>query len=549
MPSITGGKAIVECLKLHGVDTVFGIISTHTMHIYDALYDNKEIIQFIGGRHEHAVGFMADGYSRATGKPGVFFTSGGPGAADSIGAMGEAYHASSSILQITTNIENDLIDKGKGSLHETKDQLGMFKSVTGWNALIKDLSNIPAHIDKAFRSFRTHRPRPIELEIPTDLLSLRTDLTIVDPIIVQPMGIDPKLIIATAEKLTNARRPVILVGSGVMTANATQEVRVLAETLNIPVICSTTGKGAFPDDHVLSLGTGEFGGNRGKSPLADFIPSSDLLIIIGSSMPYARTIQYGLKLPKSVVQIDIDPQEIGKNYPVSLGLIGNAKIILNQLISELRGRSTKQPTSYNKEISDLKTAITKSLMSQFPNEFKTLRSIRDVLSRDAIIVGDATQPVYRAHRCMPVYEPRTYFGPNSWAGLGFGLPAALGAKIGKPSKQVIAMVGDGGFQYNLQELATAVQYGISPVIIVFNDNAWGVLKDIQNDHFNKRVFATELRNPDFCKLADSYGIPSSRVFNGKELSRVLDEALRSGLAHLIIAEMPTGFANFPYDKK
>lgn len=549
MPSVTGGKAIVECLKLHGVDTVFGIISTHTMYIYDALYDEKETIQFIGGRHEHAVGFMADGYSRATGKPGVFFTSGGPGAADSVGSMGEAYQASSSILQITTNIERDLIDKGKGSLHETKDQLGMFKSVTGWNALIKDLSEIPTHIDKAFWSFETHRPRPIELEIPTDLLSVTADLTIVDPIPVQPMDIDLTAISKAAEALTNARRPALLVGSGVMTAEATRELRVLAEILNIPVICSTTGKGAFPEDHVLSLGTGEFGGNRGKSPLADFIPSSDLLIIIGNSMPYARTIQYGLKLPKSVIQIDIDPLEIGKNYPVSLGIVGNAKVVLNQLITELRGRSTRQSTSYNKEITELKTTITKSLMSQFPNEFKTLRGIRDVLSRDAIIVGDATQPVYRAHRCMPVYEPRTYFGPNSWAGLGFGLPAALGAKIGKPSKQVIAMVGDGGFQYNLQELATAVQYGINPVIIVFNDNAWGVLKDIQNDHFNKRFFATELRNPDFCKLSDAYGIPSSRVFNGRELSRALDGAINSGLAHLIVVEMPNGFSNFPYDKK
>ena len=549
MPSVTGGKAIVECLKSHGVDTVFGIISTHTMYIYDALYDEKETMQFIGGRHEHAVGFMADGYSRATGKPGVFFTSGGPGAADSVGSMGEAYQASSSILQITTNIERDLIGKGKGSLHETKDQLGMFKSVTGWNALIKDLSEIPAHIDNAFWSFETHRPRPIELEIPTDLLSARADLTIVDPIPVQPIDINPKSIIAAVEKLTSARRPVILVGSGVMTANATPDLRILAETLNIPVICSTTGKGAFPEDHVLSLGTGEFGGNRGKSPLSDFIPSSDLLIIIGNSMPYARTIQYGLKLPKSVIQIDIDPLEIGKNYPVSLGIVGNAKVVLNQLITELRGRSTRQSTSYNKEITELKTTITKSLMSQFPNEFKTLRGIRDVLSRDAIIVGDATQPVYRAHTCMPVYEPRTYFGPNSWAGLGFGFPAALGAKIGKPSKQVIAMVGDGGFQYNLQELATAVQYGINPVIIVFNDNAWGVLKDIQNDHFNKRFFATELRNPDFCKLSDAYGIPSSRVFNGRELSRALDGAINSGLAHLIVVEMPNGFSNFPYDTK
>jgi acetolactate synthase-1/2/3 large subunit len=249
------------------------------------------------------------------------------------------------------------------------------------------------------------------------------------------------------------------------------------------------------------------------------------------------------------VQIDIDPQEIGKNYPVSLGIIGNAKTILNQLIADLRGRSTRQSTSYNKEIRALKTAITKNLMAQFPNEFKALNGIREVLSRDAIIVGDATQPVYRAHRCMPIYEPRTYFGPNSWAGLGFGFPAALGAKIGKPSKQVIAMVGDGGFQYNLQEVATAVQYGINLVTIVFNDNAWGVLKDIQNDHFNKRFFATELRNPNFSKLADAYGLPSSRVFNGIELARALDDALRSGLGHLIIVEMPNGFANFPYDNK
>ncbi len=549
MPSITGGKVIVDCLKAHNVDTVFGIISTHTMHIYDALYDERESIQFIGGRHEHAVGFMADGYSRATGKPGVFLTSGGPGAADSIGSMGEAYQASSSILQITTNIEKDLIDKGKGSLHETKNQLDMFKSVTGWNALISNLSEIPAHIDSAFRRFQTDRPRPIELEIPTDLLGLKTDLNVgaykPDP----PIDIDINSIIKASEILTNGRRPAILVGSGIIMANATTELKMLAESLNIPVICSTTGKGAFPEDHILSLGTGEFGGNRGHSPLADFIPSADPLIIIGSSMPYARTIQYGLKLPKSVIQIDIDPKEIGKNYPVSLGIVGNAKVILNQLITELSGRPTRQSPSYTQEIAELKTAITDSLVTQFPNEFKTLKGIREVLLRDAIIVGDATQPVYRAHRCMPIYEPRTYFGPNSWAGLGFGFPAALGAKIGKPSKQVIAMVGDGGFQYNLQELATAVQYGIGVVTILFNDNAWGVLKDIQNDHFNKRFFATELSNPDFSKLSDAYGIPSSRVFNGRELTNSLDEALRSGLAHLIIVEMPNGFANFPYDKK
>ena len=178
MPLMTGGKAVVECLKAHDVDTIFGIISTHTMHIYDALYHEQDAIRFIGGRHEHALGFMADGYSRVTGKPGVLFTSGGPGAADSMGSMGEAYHASSKVLQVTANAELELIDSGKGAIHEAKDQLGMFRSVTGWNALIDNLESMPDYFLEAFQRFSAGRPRPIELEIPTDLFDKQADIEI-----------------------------------------------------------------------------------------------------------------------------------------------------------------------------------------------------------------------------------------------------------------------------------------------------------------------------------------------------------------------------------
>ena len=544
MPLMTGGKAVVECLKAHDVDTIFGIISTHTMHIYDALYHEQRNIRFIGGRHEHALGFMADGYSRVTGKPGIMFTSGGPGAADSMGSMGEAYHASSKLLQVTANAEKDLIDSGKGAIHEAKDQLGMFRSVTGWNALIDNLEAMPDYFLEAFQRFESGRPRPIELEVPTDLFDKQADIEVIPPRDVTNPVPDPVAIENAVIALKNARRPIIWVGRGVMLADATDELRQLAENLGAPVTCATTGKGAFPDDHPLGLGVGEFGGIRGDSPLGDFLYNSDLLLIIGSTMAYHRTIQQGLTLPKNIVQIDADPAEIGKNYPASVGIVADAKVALQQIITQLESKPKATQAGYSREIADLKKGIHQSLVDQYPNETRTLEGIRSVLDRDAIVVGDATVPNYRASRCMPFYEPNTYLGPNSWAGLGFGFPAGLGAKVGQPDKQVVVITGDGGFQYNIQELGTALQYGISPVVLVFNDNAWGVLKGVQKETFDGRYIGTDLRNPDFIKLAEAYGAPATRVHNLDELTTTLADALDGNTLHLIEVATPHGFPAF-----
>ena len=544
MPLMTGGKAVVECLKAHNVDTIFGIISTHTMHIYDALYHEQRNIRFIGGRHEHALGFMADGYSRVTGKPGIMFTSGGPGAADSMGSMGEAYHASSRLLQVTANAEKDLIDSGKGAIHEAKDQLGMFRSVTGWNALIDNLEAMPDYFLEAFQRFESGRPRPIELEVPTDLFDKQADIEVIPPRDAAIPAPDPGAIERAVIALKNARRPIIWVGRGVMLADATAELRQLAETLGAPVTCATTGKGAFPDDHPLGLGVGEFGGIRGDSPLGDFLDNADLLLIVGSTMAYHRTIQQGLTLPKNIVQIDADPAEIGKNYPASVGIVADAKVALQQIVSLLQTKPISTQAGYSREIADLKKAIHQSLIDQYPNETRTLEGIRSVLDRDAIVVGDATVPNYRASRCMPFYEPNTYLGPNSWAGLGFGFPAGLGAKVGCPDKQVVVITGDGGFQYNIQELGTALQYGISPVVLVFNDNAWGVLKGVQKETFDGRYIGTDLRNPDFVKLAEAYGAPATRVHNLDELTTTLADALEADTLHLIEVATPHGFPAF-----
>ena len=329
-----------------------------------------------------------------------------------------------------------------------------------------------------------------------------------------------------------------------MLADATDELRELAENLGAPVTCATTGKGAFPDDHPLGLGVGEFGGIRGDSPLGDFLDNADLLLIIGSTMAYHRTIQQGLTLPKNIVQIDADPAEIGKNYPASVGIVADAKVALQQIITQLESKPKATQAGYSREIADLKKGIHQSLVDQYPNETRTLEGIRSVLDRDAIVVGDATVPNYRASRCMPFYEPNTYLGPNSWAGLGFGFPAGLGAKVGQPDKQVVVITGDGGFQYNIQELGTALQYGISPVVLVFNDNAWGVLKGVQKETFDGRYIGTDLRNPDFIKLAEAYGAPATRVHNLDELTKSLADALTGNTLHLIEVATPHGFPAF-----
>jgi len=543
MARMTGGRAVVESLKAHGVDTVFGIISTHTMHIYDALYHEKAV-RFIGGRHEHALGFMADGYSRATGRPGVFLTSGGPGAANSIGPMGEAYAASSSVLQITANVESYLLNTSKGGLHEIKDQPGMFRSVTGWNAQVDNVEAFPDHIHDAFQRFKTSRPRPIALEMPTDLFGQEADVEIFGPRKVAPKQPDPLKIEQAAAAIKKSKRPVIWLGSGVTSANATKEVRELAERLGAAVTGLPTGKGAFPEDHPLSLGVAEFGGHRGSNPVADFIASSDLVIIVGCSMPYSRTVTNGLKLPANVIQIDIDPAEIGKNYHAAVGVVGDAKAALQQILTQLGNGSIATSKTYAGEVAQAKKDIYQSVAQQFPNELKTHEALRAVLPRDAIFVGDTTVPVYRAHRCFQAYEPRTYFGSFAWAGLGFAFPASLGAKVGMPNRKVVAMTGDGGFQYNIQELATAGQYGIAPIVIVWNDSAWGVLKWIQDNQFNGRHMATDLKNPDFVKVAEAYGAAATRVHNRKDLAKAVEGALDSKTLHLIEVVMPKGFSAF-----
>ena len=542
MPKLTGGQTVIESLKAQGVDTVFGIISIHNLDLFDSLFGSQDSMQFIGGRLELGCGFMADGYARATGKPGVLFTSTGPGAADSVGAIGEAYFSGSPILEITTNVEQEFLGSGKLATHETKDQLGMFEAVTDWNASIPQVESIPDNITEAFDRFQTRRPRPIELEIPTDLLGSEADvemLTARQPDI--PKG-DPNQVEKALQMLLKAKRPAILVGEEVQQLGGTQQIVELAEKLGAAVVTSDGAKGAFPEDHAQSLG--QIMGKRiwGENPVQDWLGTCDLVVVLGSILPQRSTSGIGLQLPKEMVHVLLDGEAIGKNYPVTVPIVANSQAVVQQWLGAIGDQDVHKGKAFQEDISAIRSNMRERLEDTWSNELRVYETVREVTPRNTIFSLDPAVAASRATRCLEIYEPRTYMHPHGWLGLGFAFPAAVGAKVGKPDSPVVCVTGDGGFQYNFQELATCAQYGIDPVVLMFNDNAWGVLKGFQGDRFGEnRRFATELVNPDFVKIFESYGFEGTKVNTVKELGKALENAIASGKTHLVEVQTPDGF--------
>ena len=542
MPKLTGGQAIIESLKAQGVDTVFGIISVHNLDLFDSLLESQDSLNFVGGRLELGCGFMADGYARSTGKPGVLITSTGPGAADSMGAIGEAYFSGSPILEITTNVEREFVGSGKLATHETKNQLGMFEAVTDWNASIPQVESIPDNITEAFERFQTRRPRPVELEIPTDLLGTEADvemLTARQPDI--PKG-DANQVEKALQMLFKAKRPAILVGEEVQQLGGTAQIVELAEKLGAAVVTADGAKGAFPEDHPQSLG--QIMGKRiwGENPVQDWLGTCDLVVVLGSIMPQRSTTGIGLQMPKDIVHVLLDGEAIGKNYPATVPIVANSQAVVQQWLGAIGTQDVHKGKAFEDDISSIKTKIRSKLEETWSNELNVFETVRSVTPRNTIFSLDPTVGASRATRCLEIYEPRTYMHPHGWLGLGFAFPAAIGAKVGKPQSPVVCVTGDGGFQYNFQELATCAQYGIHPVILMFNDNAWGVLKGFQQDRFGEgRRFATDLVNPDFVKLFESYGFEGTKVDNVKELGTALENAIASGKTHLVEVQTPEGF--------
>jgi acetolactate synthase-1/2/3 large subunit len=525
---MTGGQAAVAMLKLHGVDTIFGLPGVQLDGIFDALYEEREAIRVVHTRHEQATAYMADGYARVTGKEGVCLVVPGPGLLNASAGLATAYACNSPVLCLTGQIRSDLIGRGRGLLHEIPNQLGVARSVTKHAARAMTPQEIPATIREAFRHLRSGRPRPVEVEIPPDILLTRDDVALLPATgpREQPAG-DPDLVERAAKLLGQAHSPLIYAGGGVVRAGASAELVQLAEMLQAPVIVTANGKGAISDRHYLA-----------QNPVAEreLRAKADVILAVGTRFVEVTSEPRPVAAGQTLIQLDIDPEEIGRNQPVTVGIEADAKAGLAALAERVSRHNRVRP-SRAAELTALKQGIAERINAIQPQAGFAL-AIRAEVPDDGIVVSEMTQVGYWSNFGYPTYQPNTFLTPGYQGTLGFGLTTAMGAKVGRPELPVVSINGDGGFGFTLNELATMVQHRIGVVAVVFNDNAYGNVRRIQQVDFGGRTIASDLVNPDYCKLAEAFGMAGRRVETPDQLRVALREALAANEPALI--EVPVG---------
>ncbi|HWM22594.1 MAG TPA: thiamine pyrophosphate-binding protein [Ilumatobacteraceae bacterium] len=524
----TGGEAVVAALEALGVRHVFGIVSVHNLPIVDAIGRSAQV-RFVETRHEQGAAHCADGYARATGELGVALTSTGPGAANAMGGLLEANHASSRVLMITGQSETRWYGKGRSTIHETDQQLDMLRTVTRHCAHVEHHSDIYAAILRAARDICSGRPRPGAVEIPVDLQYAKGEL---EPVAVRPPvrpSPDAALVGRAGELLAAAGRPLIWAGGGVVSAGAAGPVVELAERLGAPVLTSVEGRGAIPEDHPLALGA-----NGDLSAFDQVIADADVVLAVGTRFQLASNLQIGLSIPGTLIHIDADPGVIDRFHPVDLGIRADAEIGLTALLGDLGGRDVRGAESpyVERATAAREQVIADGLSAMGDDHASIMQTVRDNIGRDAIVVKDSTVAgIVWANRHLQVYEPRTSMRPVS-AAIGPGLPLAIGASVGT-GRRTVLIQGDGGFMLSIGELATAVQERLPIITCVFNDRGYGILRYIQDTAFAGRRTAVDLHTPDFAALARSMGMASAAVSSADEFATAFSEAVATDEPWLI----------------
>jgi acetolactate synthase I/II/III large subunit len=533
MTQMTGGQAVVQALQREGVEYVFGLPGVQIMGIYDAFY-GQSAVKLITVRHEQTTTYMADGYARVTGKPGVALVVPGPGLQNASAALGTAFSCSSPVLLLAGQIESYMLGQDKGALHEINDQLDLVRPVTKWCQRVLKVEEIPGAIHEAMRQMQTGRPRPTLVEVPPDVLAMVADVTLPTAESYAAQAPDQADIQRAAELLTSAKKPLIWAGGGVMVGGAWAELQALAEALGAPVATTPEGKGAIPEDHPLALGVGYYG--HGAPSYA--APRADVILAVGTRLTGQMRGPTALRAPQRLIHLDVDAAVIGKNYPAEVSLVGHAKPSLQILVERVR-RQTAQPERWpGQELEEISRDNEAWLRQQAPLQCEIIGQLQQALHDDAIVVSGITNVGYWSHFALRVRRPRTYLGASYFATLGFAFPTALGAKVAAPNRQVISLSGDGGFLYALPELATAVQYGINVVAVVFADGAFGASNNDQRTRYQGRIVGTTLHNPNFVQVAEAFGAKGIRA-EPEHLATALQEAFDAKRPTLIEVPIPT----------
>ncbi len=538
MTKRTGAQLVVDSLHDEGVRTIFGIPGVDTLSVYNALLDEPDI-RAINVRHEQSAVFMADGFFRSSGEIGVALTSGGPGALNTMGAMACAHNDSSAVLHVVNENPAHVRRKGLGYFHDLSDQLGMFRPVTDFVSQPTLASEIAPAINQAMGALRNRRPRPAMVEIAGEAFVQTADASELSP--VPPARLQPLAgqLDAAAALIRAARRPIFWAGGGVIASDASQELLELAEELSAPVLTSQAGKGSVPPDHPLHIGNW-----ANERPVRELLEEADLLVAVGTRFSYFPTGGWSLELPKTIVQIDLDPAEIGRNYRVAAAVVGDARPALRGIadrIGKLTGGEHLERGRWARRPEVVRDRITTAIGTP-PPEVEMLDQLRAALPSNTRVFNDPTTIAFWARSYWKAFEPRTWFVPSGMGTLGFALPAAIGSKFAVPDAPSVAVIGDAGVMFTIQDLMTAVEHNISVIVLVFNDRGYGVERR-HMDHLYGRQNGVELLPPDFVALAKSFGAHGVRVeLDG--VGNAIDEALNRGGPVLI--EIPNNFGHPGY---
>jgi 5-guanidino-2-oxopentanoate decarboxylase len=516
MGGMTCGEAVMKLLAAYGVDTVFGMAGTMTLDLYRGIALTG--MRHVQCRNEQGASLMADGYARVTGKPGVCTIIGGPGVTNAATGIAQAYCDSQPMLILSGAAPTLTHGKGWGAIHELDDQAAVTAGFTAFSAMVRDPEEIPELLARAYAIFRGTRPRPVHLSLPRDVLPLPVESEWQprrSPSLPMP---DMAAIEEAANALARARRPLILVGGGAVGTRA--PLSAIAEHIGAPVLATNAGKGILPESHPLSLG-GSILQEASQRELAD----ADVVLLVGSEVAAGDHFGSKLEIGGDIIRIDIDPTELTSVYAAAVPIQADARAAMLALAAAL---SRKQPASRRTQGEDRVRDILARNASRMTNlerlHARVWKILRAALPPDTIVMGDATQIVYSGTAAMPMEMERCWYYSGNYCALGFALPLAIGAKIAAADRPVVAVAGDGGVMFTINELATAAEERLALPLIVWNNDALKAIADGMDERRIARI-GVEPRSPDFIGLAGSLGCGATRATGAEHLAQSVREAL------------------------
>ena len=539
MVKMSGGEALAKSLVREGVEVVFGIPGIQMYGIVAGLRDEPDI-RMITTRHEQATTYMADGYARTSGKPGVAMVVPGVGLYNAASGLTNAYSRSSPVLLIAGQIPRGAIGKGLGAVHEISNQSDAVRPVTKWHRQASRPREVPDAVFEAFRQMRTGRPRPVLIEMPPEAGVEREDVKLRDPARISRIVPSPDDLKEAAGVIARSSIPLIFAGGGVARSDAEEALIKLAEATNIPVVTSSGGKGTIPDNHPLSYGScfSPRGERQEMNQLFEVMQSADVVIGIGARFSLGNPAGEA----STLININIDDTELTRIQANTIPLHGDARATIEALLPYLMEAGAGDRPSPAEAVRAARSLISYYDIGLKEPQYAVLEAMQKGVPEDAFIVWDVTQFGYYARTHWKVNHPKTYIDSGYSFNLGYAFPTALGVKVANPDRPVVCMAGDGGFMFNASELSTAIKYGINVVTVIFRNDSYGnVARDLE-EGFNG-AYGTDLHNPDFVKFAESFGAVGMRAEDPLELETLVPQALE--LERPVLIDVPFGEMPIP----